>query len=139
MAETILFTLVFDRTAADLAAGNPKGRYNAADLNRVGAAVAYLAGRLQAIGYDITISPRTDWAETDIPRRSEMNGYIGDLHAFKAIPTLPTIPPEIPQSAERLTIDGANAIERYLYNLGGAEASIRENYMYAGEIFAGEV
>ena len=54
-------------------------------------------------------------------------------------PTLPTIPPEIPQSAERLTIDGANAIERYLLNLGTVDASIRENYMYAGEIFAGEV
>ena len=68
-----------------------------------------------------------------------MNGYIGDLYAFKGIPTLPSIPPEIPQSADRMTIDGANAIERYLYNLGTAEASIRENYMYAGEIFAGEV
>lgn len=139
MADTILCTLVYDRTAADLAPGNPKGRYNAADLNRVGAAVAYLAARLQAIGYDLAVSPRTDWTETDIPRRSEMNGYIGDLHALKAIPTVPPVPPEIPQSADRLTIDGANAIERYLYNLGGAEASIRENYMYAGEIFAGEV
>ena len=139
MADTILCTLVFDRTAADLAAGNPKGRYNAADLNRVGAAVAYLAGLLQAIGYDLTVSPRTDWAETDIPRRSEMNGYIGDLHALKAIPTLPTIPPEIPESMDRLTIDGANAIERYLYNLGVVEASICENYLYAGELFAGEV
>ncbi len=139
MAETILDTLVFDRTAADLASGNPKGRYNAADLNRVGEAVAYLAGRLQAIGYALTVSPRTDWTETDIPRRSEMEGYIGDLHAFKAIPTLPSVPPEIPESAERLTIDGANAIERYLYNLGVVEASIRENYMYAGELFAGEV
>ena len=139
MAETILDTLVFDRTAADLALGNPKGRYNAADLNRVGAAVAYLAGRLQAIGYAVTVSPRADWAETDIPRRSEMEGYIGDLHAFKAIQTLPSVPPEIPESAERLTIDGANAIEWYLYNLGVVEASIRENYMYAGELFAGEV
>ena len=139
MADTILDALVFDRTAADLAAGNPKGRYNAADLNRVGAAVAYLAGRLQATGYDLTVSPRTDWAETDIPRRSEMEGYIGDLHALKAIPTLPPVPPEIPQSADRLTIDGANAIERYLYNLGVVETSICENYLYAGELFAGEV
>lgn len=139
MAETILCTLVFDRTAADLAPGNPRGRYNAADLNRVGEAVAYLAGLFRALGYVVAVSPKTDWTETDIPRRSEMNGYIGDLHAFKTIPTLPSIPPEIPQSADRMTIDGANAIERYLYNLGTAEASIRENYMYAGEIFAGEV
>lgn len=94
---------------------------------------------LQAIGYDITVSPRHVGRRRTSRADREMNGYIGDLHAFKAIPTLPTIPPEIPQSAERLTIDGANAIERYLYNLGGAEASIRENYMYAGEIFAGEV
>ena len=139
MADTILCTLVYDRTAADLAPGNPKGRYNAADLNRVGAAVAYLAARLQAIGYDLAVLPRTDWTETDIPRRSEMNGYIGDLHALKAIPTVPPVPPEIPRSADRLTIDGANAIERYLYNLGVVETSICENYLYAGEIFAGEV
>lgn len=126
MAETILDTLVFDRTTADLAPGNPKGRYNAADLNRVGAAVAYLAGLFRALGYVVTVSPRTDWAETDIPRRSEMEDYIADLHAFRDIPTLPTIPPEIPERMDRLTIDGA-------------KASIRENYMYAGEIFAGEV
>lgn len=44
-------TLVTDRTQADVAAGNAKGTYNAADLNRVDAAVSDIAERFASYGY----------------------------------------------------------------------------------------
>lgn len=44
-------TLVTDRTQADVAARNDKGTYNAADLNRVDAAVSDIAERFASYGY----------------------------------------------------------------------------------------
>lgn len=46
-------TLVTDRTQADVAAGNAKGTYNAADLNRVAAALEDLVTRFRAAGYAV--------------------------------------------------------------------------------------
>lgn len=46
-------TLVTDRTQADVAAGNAKGTYNAADLNRVAAALEDLAARFRGYGYAV--------------------------------------------------------------------------------------
>lgn len=50
-------TLITDRTQADVTAGNAKGTYKASDLNRVGAAMNYVADRLRAAGYDPHITP----------------------------------------------------------------------------------
>lgn len=44
-------SMVTDRTAADVGARNDKGTYNASDLNRVDACLAYLAARLTGYGY----------------------------------------------------------------------------------------
>lgn len=45
--------LITDRTQADVVARNERGTYNAADLNRVGRACAYVARRLGEYGYGI--------------------------------------------------------------------------------------
>lgn len=50
-------------------AGDLKGAYNAGDLNRVGAAVAYVAGRLTGCGYIVSVSPRQDWQAAGISKR----------------------------------------------------------------------
>lgn len=135
----ILDDLVFDRTQADVAAKNEKGTYNAADLNRVGEAVRYISGRLLSIGYSVSVNPKTDWAVNDIPRQSQIAAYFADLHALKNIRTLPVIKPDIPSGGRKLSFAGANNIEQYLYNLGAAEESIRANYVYAGDVYGGEV
>ena len=81
---TIIDTLITDRTAADVARveelatkgfaamtaderaewlGGMKGAYNASDLNRVGAALNYLAARLAPnCGTDTGWTAKTDWA-----------------------------------------------------------------------------
>ena len=45
-----LLSLITDRTRADVETKTDKGFYNASDLNRVGAAEEYIAGRFTAIG-----------------------------------------------------------------------------------------
>ena len=62
-----------------------KGAYNASDLNRVGAAVAYVAGRLNGYGYAVAVSPKQDWTVSDIPTAGDMETYISDgQHAAHA-------------------------------------------------------
>ena len=53
-----------------------KGAYNASDLNRVGNAVVYVAGRLTKAGYLVPVSPKIDWTASDIPKESDMRTYL---------------------------------------------------------------
>ena len=39
-----------------------KGAYNAADLNRVGEAIEYIADLFGGFGFPMMITPKTDWA-----------------------------------------------------------------------------
>ena len=61
-------------TAAELAwwRSDPKGGYDASDLNRVGSAVDYVAKRLRSCGIFVSVAPRMDWANGDKPNRAEM-------------------------------------------------------------------
>lgn len=132
---TIIDTLVTDRTQADaervkalaakgfaaMSAGERaewlagmKGAYNAADLNRVGTALNYLAGRLVAIcGKGITWTAKTDWAVTDIITASQAAEYRRQIQNIRDALTYPAGTPDAPQLG-RLTYTGANDIERIL-------------------------
>ena len=132
---TIIDTLVTDRTQADvervreLAAkgfsamtaaeqaewlAGMKGAYNAADLNRVGTALNYLAGRLGTIcGMSIAWSAKTDWAVTDIATASQAAEYRQHIQDIRNALTYPSGTPDAPQ-LNRLTYTGANDIERIL-------------------------
>ena len=133
--KTIIDTLVTDRTQADvervreLAAkgfsamtaaeqavwlAGMKGAYNAADLNRVGTALNYLAGRLGTIcGMSIAWSAKTDWAVTDIATASQAAEYRQHIQDIRNALTYPSGTPDAPQ-LNRLTYTGANDIERIL-------------------------
>ena len=133
--KTIIDTLVTDRTQADvervkaLAAkgfsamtadeqaewlAGMKGAYNAADLNRVGTALNYLAGRLGAIcGRSITWTAKTDWAATDIATASQAVEYRRQIQNIRDAITYPAGTPDAPELG-CLTYTGANDIERIL-------------------------
>ena len=132
---TIIDTLITDRTQADVErvkelavkgfAGmtaderaewlaGMKGAYNAADLNRVGTAMNYLAGRLGAIcGRSITWTAKTDWAVTDIATASQAEEYRQQIRDIRSALTYPAGTPDAPELA-RLTYTSANDIERIL-------------------------
>ena len=91
-----------------------KGAYNAADLNRVGTALNYLAGRLGAIcGMSIAWSAKTDWAVTDIITASQAAEYRRQIQDIRDALTYPANAPDVPEIA-LLTYAGANDIERIL-------------------------
>lgn len=131
-------TLITDRTAADVAAMTGKGCYNYSDLNRVGAAAAEIAGRLNALGYACAVTARTTWSESDMPTASQMEAYRADIVTLRGMISMLAETPETPGTMERLTYRGANAIEQILADLDFLIANMAQAWSYSGEIYAGE-
>lgn len=150
---TIIDTLITDRTQADverareLAAkgfaamtaderaewlAGMKGAYNASDLNRVGTALNYLAGRLGAIcGRSITWTAKTDWAVTDIITASQEETYRKQIQDIRDALAYPAGTPDAPQVA-RLAYTGANDIERILKLCEALIVNVAKSFRHTG-------
>ena len=150
---TIIVTLVTDRTQADvervrkLAAkgfstmtaaeqaewlAGMKGAYNASDLNRVGTALNYLAGRLASIcGKSIAWTAKTDWAVTDIITASRAAEYRRQIQDIRDALAYPAGTPDVPQLA-RLTYIGANDIERILALCEDLIVNVAKSFRHTG-------
>ena len=116
-----------------------KGAYNASDLNRVGNAVVYVAGRLTKAGYLVPVSPKIDWTASDIPKESDMRTYLSDVDTLRNALTVLPGTPEVPEDMERLTYKEANDIERILLAVDGLITKMINSYFYSNEIVCGEV
>lgn len=144
-----LDNLIFDRTQSDvdrvktltaaLVAGTAtaaeraeflagmKGAYDAADLNRVGAAVEYLTGVLHEMGYTVPTDPVMDWTETSIQNADQMAVYLDNIHQLRDC--LPYVAPGAPDDMTGLTWQQANAIEEILYRLEIILQEIQAGYL----------
>lgn len=136
---SIIGTLITDRTQADVDARNGKGTYNASDLNRVAAAMNYVAGRLESAGYDPHISPKTDWKDDDWvgpDAQAVYLGYLAELRSqFAMMQTTPNVPPDM----EKLTYQEANDIEKILEDIDRLLTNAAQAWFYSGDIYASEV
>ena len=150
---TIIDTLITDRTQANaervkelaakgfaaMSAGERaewlagmKGAYNAADLNRVGTAMNYLAGRLGPIcGKSITWTAKTDWAVTDIATASQAETYRRQIQDIRDALAYPAGTPDAPQM-KRLTYTGANDIERILVLCEELIVNVAKSFRHTG-------
>ena len=146
--------------------------YNASDLNRVEHNVNYLTGQfdnlpavladyLDSLGvaqdkffevpyeHPLGLVTMSSWVMGDIPNHSDMTRYLGNVKALKE--TLPLEnAPALPSSAKKLTVDGANNIEKVLRKVNDATLALEalkkmyaDNtaaaFWYSGELFSGEV
>lgn len=134
-----LLTLITDRTAEDVANKTAKGFYNASDLNRVGAAVQYVAERFAAQGYTVSVSPKTDWLASDIPTASELETYRQNIATLRALIAVMKSTPETPETMRFLDYIKANDIERILLDLDTLLTNAALAWYQSGELFAGEV
>ena len=124
-------TLVTDRGAGTY--------YNASNLNRVGAAVQYVAERFAAQGYTVTVSPKTDWLASDIPTVSELETYRQNIATLRALIAVMPTTPEAPETMRFLDYIKANDIERILLDLDTLLTNAALAWYQSGEIYAGEV
>lgn len=134
-----LLNLITDRTRADVENKTNKGFYNASDLNRVGAAVQYVAERFAAQGYTVAVSPKTDWLASDISTASELETYRQNIATLRALLAVMPTTPEAPDSMAGLTYTEANSIERILLDLDTLLTNAALAWYQSGDIYAGEV
>lgn len=116
-----------------------KGTYDYTDLNRVGNAVAYVAGRLTGAGYALNVNPKIDWTEDDTQRAADMASYLADISAIRNALIVPPAIPEVPDDMEGLTYEEANDIERILLAVDALITNMINAYFYSNEIVCGEV
>lgn len=136
---SIIGTLITDRTQADVDARNSKGTYNASDLNRVAAAMNYVAGRLESAGYDPHISQKTDWKDDDWVDPAAQAVYLGYLdELWSQFAMMQTTPP-VPNDMEKLTYQEANDIEKILEDIDRLLTNASQAWFYSGDIYASEV
>lgn len=135
----IIDELIFDRTRADLANNTPKGNYNASDLNRVAAAVNYISAMFAQYGYSVPEAVAADWQTNDLPRRSKIDEHHSKTLADIGLISYPDKPEWVPATLDRLTIEGANAIEKALHSLIIAGRNIPESWYFSGELYGGEI
>ena len=74
--------LIYNRTQADVTNKTGIGHYNVSDLNRVEEWCRYLADELNAVGYNIQITTKTNWVQTDLRTASEMERIRSNIKAI---------------------------------------------------------
>ncbi len=116
-----------------------KGAYNASDLNRVGAAVEYVAGRLNGYGYSVSVTPKTDWVANEIPTASQMQTYIADVATLRAALSVMASTPPVPETANHLTWTEANNIEQILLDVDELLSKMAAAWYYSGDLYSGEL
>lgn len=113
--------------------------YNATDLNRVGAAVEYVAGRFQALGYDFFVSVKKDWSESDTPTVSQMEVYRQNIATLRQQIAVMQSTPKTPETIRQLDYIRANNIEQILLDLDALIDKLMKSWYFSGELYAGEV
>lgn len=135
--------------------GDLKGAYNASDLNRVGAAVSYVAGNLRAFPvrietyrrengveksdditppYDpaaISVTAKQDWSggdAPDMPAPEQMNEYLRDISTVRAQIPLPDGTPEAPETIVGFTFAEANDVESVLLAVDAALTDMENDF-----------
>ena len=134
-----LLSLITDRTRADVENETDKGFYNASDLNRVGAAVEYIAGRFAALGYDCPVTVKKDWLTSDAPTASQLETYRQNIVTLRGQIAVMASTPEAPVSMAGLDYVKANNIEQILLDLDALIDNITKSWCFSGELYAGEV
>ena len=156
---TILDTLITNRTQADvnkiknlrvkIARGtattdelneylySPQpGAYGVSDLNRVGEAVEYLSAWLLEYGIVAKVTPKKNWALTDIPTDAELQTYLSNIRAIRQAITFPSDFVATPTSMRNLTFTQANAIESVLKQAEKLINNMIAEFRHTGTAFA---
>ena len=116
-----------------------KGSYNATDFNRVGAAMQAVANRFNRLGYVVSVSPKVNWTETDVPNTAEIALYLSDLAILREVFAVMRTTPAVPADMDGLTYEEANNIEKILEDINFLLNGSAQAWYYSEDVFSGEV
>ena len=116
-----------------------KGSYNATDFNRVGAAMQAVANRFNSFGYVVSVSPKVNWTETDVPNTAEIALYLSDLATLRGVLVVMRSTPVVPADMDALTYEEANNIEKILEDINLLLTRCAQAWYYSEDVFSGEV
>ncbi len=112
-----------------------KGAYNAGDLNRVGAAVNYVAAMLTEWGYPYAPNMRTNWTASELFYAADLAEYLAAVEGLRARLAAFTDTPETPDKIS--TWQQANDIERIIEDVHLLLQNMVAGLPYADVIYSG--
>lgn len=118
---------------------NQKGTYTYEDLNRVEAAVAYVASRLKEFGYDPSIRPVKTWSMEDKPNKADLDRYFGNVALIRSAITVFKSTPVAPDSVVGFDVNQANALEQILVDVDQILNNIQAAWFFLGDLYIGEI
>lgn len=127
--------LIFDRTQADVTNQTLKGEYRAEDLNRVESWCRYLTDELNSVGYDITITTKTDWTKADLRTQLAMSRIRTNI---KKIMDGYYYITNIASNTQKWDWIKANNWEQILNEINDMMDGMRAYYVYGGMAYGGE-
>lgn len=125
--------LIFDRTQRDVDDRTGKGFYMSGDLNRVGE-----HANLVSDFAELNLNMKTDWLSSDYRTTSDMGEYLSTLKALRERYTVFRDTPKLPQSMGKLDFEGANSIEKILYDMNKIMGIPPAPGYFCGESYCGE-
>lgn len=130
--------LIFDRTASDVASRARKAYHMAEDLNRIEEWTAYLRDLLYSYGYSVSIAVKTDWLKSGGYVMNEINRIRANIDALQT--GFYTLPDRLDiVYSNTLDFNQANAMEWDLHAIDVWLGRMVAAFVYAGEIYGGEV
>ena len=138
LPENPMLYLITDRTRGDVTAQTAKGMYRNVDLNRVGAAMNYVARTLREHGCTPDINPKVDWADVDWLDPTSAQRYLGDLAEIRAQITVLKTTPHVPADLVKLTHTEANHIEQILLDVYWLVTHFYAAYRHCGATICGQ-
>jgi hypothetical protein len=116
-----------------------KGAYTYRDLNRVEAAVMYVAERLQEAGYLQDLPTTATWAVGDKPNADDFKRYLGNVAMIRNALPIWESTPYAPTSMSGFDFTKANALEKILVDVELILEYIKLTWFYLGEVYSAEV
>lgn len=107
-----------------------KGAYSYTDFNRVENAVQYISDLLNMYGYSNKVNTKTNWTPEDMQTVREIQRYIDNIAELKN-KYYSSVEGEMPTVFNWLTIEGANYIEKILFDIDRLIIFMSQNFIHS--------
>lgn len=117
--------------------GRRRSDYGWEDLNRVGAALHFVADKLAEYAYNVQINARVDWTRESDFRMGDLLSYLADVERLRAGLAHFAATPETPDNIK--TPEEANAVEQIILDVYELLQNMLAAFFYCGEPYSGEM